>query len=122
MPTPKPSATTYMATATASSAAQTRGSQKAGPSRPGAKAAKLSSMAPSLRRLRAAGPAFEALVGAGERPFRLAVEPVVEAGAAHRFLQRLRPLPQELCQIVAAEAEDHRVGDEEGRERGGDGL
>src|SRR4051794_7386014 len=118
MPTPrsKPSTITSIATAKAMNQAQTSGSQKA---RPWYSVPKPNIALP--RRLHAAaGPAAEALVRHRERALRLLVGAVPELGPAHRLLQRLGPFAEELREVVAAEAEDEGIDDDEGRERARD--
>src|SRR5215212_5160352 len=114
IPTPrsKPSTITYIATATARSPDQIKGSQKASPWRPPAKEVRKSSIRPSscgwLRPAARTRP--DRLVGNGERPLRLAVEPVVEVPTAHRLFEPLRPVAQELGEIIAPEAEHEGIG------------
>src|SRR3954471_2206344 len=104
IPTPrsKPSTMTYIATAKAMNQAQTSGSQKA---RPWYSVPKPNIASP--RRLHAtAGAAAEAFVRHRQGAFRLLVGAIPELGPADRFFQGLGALPEELCEVVAAEAED----------------
>ena len=115
MPTPRsnPSAITYMATATASSPAQISGSQKARPSYSIPKPNML--FASYLRRLRpVTGRPSRPSSGTESGRFGFLAEVV----AAH-VLDRIGPAPQELGEIIGAEAEHEGIDDEEGQERRG---
>ena len=113
MPTPrsKPSAITYMATATASSPAQISGSQKA---RPSYSVPKPNMVLPPIRAGCALWPGPPSSPSSGSENGRFGFLPQIVAADV---LDRIGPAPQELGEVIGAEAEHEGIDDDEGQER-----